>query len=122
MNFKLDENVPVSLGELFKSAGHDVATANEEGLVGAEDAQLLRIASRERRALVTLDMGFADLRRLSQIEHAGIVVIRLRDQNRAAVARVGLRFVNSPIPTALDGCIVVADEARVRVRRTGGPR
>jgi predicted nuclease of predicted toxin-antitoxin system len=52
---KLDENVPDSVATLLREAGHDVALARDEGLVGADDDRLLQVASAEHRVLVTLD-------------------------------------------------------------------
>lgn len=36
MKIKLDENMPVALAELLRSAGHDVETVRDENLSGAD--------------------------------------------------------------------------------------
>ena len=46
MKFKLDENLPVSSAAILTSAGHDVDTVTEEGLVGAPDRDVLAAATR----------------------------------------------------------------------------
>ncbi len=77
MRFKLDENLPIELAELFRRSGHDAQTVFDEGLAGAEDAEIASVCVRERRAVVTLDMDFADIRAYPPPEYAGIVVFRL---------------------------------------------
>ena len=62
MRFKLDENLPIELAELFRRSGHDAQTVFDEELAGAEDAEIASVCIRERRAIVMLDMDFADIR------------------------------------------------------------
>jgi hypothetical protein len=54
VRFKLDESLSRSATQLFRGAGHDVATVREQQLQGAPDEQVFEICVRERRALVTL--------------------------------------------------------------------
>ncbi len=44
MRFKLDENLPLELAELFRRSGHDAQTVFDEGLAGAEDADIASVA------------------------------------------------------------------------------
>lgn len=47
---------------MLREAGHDVATVADQELVGADDTELAGVCAREHRILVTLDIGFADIR------------------------------------------------------------
>jgi predicted nuclease of predicted toxin-antitoxin system len=75
---KLDENIPVSVAEPLRSAGHDVDTVVVEGLAGTPDVEVLANATSSDRLVVTLDRGFADLRVHPPGSHAGIIVLRRR--------------------------------------------
>lgn len=55
MQFKLDENLPVELANLFGEAGHDAVTVLDQGLGGAGDPDVASACLRERRTIVTLD-------------------------------------------------------------------
>ncbi len=46
MKFKLDENLPVSSTAILTSAGHDVDTVTQEGLIGAPDQDVVAAALR----------------------------------------------------------------------------
>ena len=62
MRFKLDENLPAELAALFRQAGHDAVTVLDEGLGGSSDHHLAAACGRERRAIVTFDTDFSDIR------------------------------------------------------------
>ena len=62
MRFKIDKNLPIEVAEILRAAGHDAATVNDEALGGALDPDRAAVLKRDSRALVTLDLGFADIR------------------------------------------------------------
>jgi predicted nuclease of predicted toxin-antitoxin system len=61
MRFKVDENLPRDACELLIRAGHDAISVGQQGLWGAEDARIYEVCQAERRALVTLDVDFANV-------------------------------------------------------------
>ncbi len=79
MRLKLDENLGVRTARIFAEAGHDVATVAGQGLAGFTDADLLAVCVAEGRALITLDMDFANPLRFDPAITAGIAVLRVPD-------------------------------------------
>lgn len=64
MRFFLDNDVPVSVGRLLRSYGHDWWSAFEAGLAAeGEDDNLTVYADGHRAVLVTLDREFSRRRR-----------------------------------------------------------
>ena len=55
VKFKLDENLPAEMADLFKRAGHDAVTVLDQQLSGVSDPVLATVCIQERRAIVTLD-------------------------------------------------------------------
>jgi predicted nuclease of predicted toxin-antitoxin system len=52
---KTDGNIPQRLVEFLRERRYDVATVQQEDLVGASDDDLAEVASAEGRVLLTLD-------------------------------------------------------------------
>jgi hypothetical protein len=76
LRFKLDENVLGEAAVSLRVAGHDVRTALEQQLGGRPDEQLLRVCRDESRILVTLNLGFGDIRACPPAGHAGVWILR----------------------------------------------
>ena len=74
MRFKLDENLPVELLDDLRAAGHEADGLRDEGLIGAPDDVVVDLVRRERRVLLTLDKGVANVRAHPPEAHAGIVL------------------------------------------------
>ncbi len=81
------------------------------------DENLPHIAAVEGRMLVTMDRGFADIRRYPPGQHPGILLLRLSDQRPPTVAATLTALLQAYALEALAGCVVVAQPNTVRVRR-----
>ena len=62
--------------EQLRSAGHDVATIVEQGMISASDDAVAAACRNEHRCLVTLDLDFANPLRFPPEQHSGIAVLR----------------------------------------------
>jgi len=76
LKFKLDENLGQSCAQLFVDAGHDCSTVLRQGLAGSSDSALIIHCLAEARALVTLDLDFANPLLFKPSAHRGIAVLR----------------------------------------------
>lgn len=74
MRFKLDENLPVELADLFHQAGHDAVTVLDQGLGGARDSDLAATCVRECQVIVTFDTNFSGIRTYPPGDYSGLVV------------------------------------------------
>ncbi len=120
MRIKLDENLGRPHVSLFRDHGYEVDRVFDEGISGIEDSELWRHVRRERRFLITLDLGFSDARRHRPGSHPGILLLRPRSKGRGSVLRVLKRVLVEQSLESLEGCLAVADESRTRVRRSRG--
>ena len=118
MRVKLDENVTVIVKDLLVEFGHDVETVGDQSMSWASDPQLLKTCQVERRLLVTFDVGFGDVRACPPAEHAGVVLLRLRDQQPQATLNVLRRFLVSRDLAQLEHALCVVTEDRIRIRHT----
>ena len=62
MLFKLDENMAPDFVDLFRRHGHDAVTVEDQRMRGRGDRDIAEVCRGEGRAVVTLDVGFADIR------------------------------------------------------------
>ncbi len=116
MKFKIDENLPSEVAERLREAGYDAATAVEQQLGGASDAELIAICQSEHRALVTLDAGFGDIRNYPPASLTGIVVLRLHRQDKPYVLQAVEQLVPILSVEPLEKRLWIVEEARVRIR------
>ena len=68
---------------MLRSAGHDVATVLQQGLVGTNAENLLIICATENRTLVTLDHDFGHVLRFPPDRSSGIVILEVTPRAEA---------------------------------------
>ncbi len=93
MKMKTDENLPIDVVEMIRREGHDVVSVIDQRLAGKSDPVVAEVCRIEDRALVTLDLDFADLRAYPPDEYPGIVVLRPRVQTISFILRLVERMI-----------------------------
>jgi predicted nuclease of predicted toxin-antitoxin system len=116
MKFKTDENLPEEAAELLRSAGYDASTILEQSMGGELDPEVASVCRREQRTLVTLDLGFADIRTYPPEEYHGLIVLRLRRQDKAHVVGVIEQLLPILETEPLADRLWIVEEERVRIR------
>ncbi len=116
MKFKTDENLPEEAAELLRSAGHDTSTIFEQSIGGESDPEIASACRRERRALVTLDLGFADIRTYPPEEYHGLIVLRPKRQDKAHVTGMIEQLLPILEKEQLANRLWIVEEERVRIR------
>jgi predicted nuclease of predicted toxin-antitoxin system len=116
MNFKVDENLPIEVARQFQMAGHDASTVIEEGLGGESDSKIIDRCQRESRALITLDIGFGDIRAYPPGENSGVIVLRLQRQDKGYLLAIVGRLIKMLEVEQVDRRLWIVDEERIRVR------
>ncbi len=119
MKFKIDENLPAEAADTLKNAGFDAHTVGDETLSGADDETVASTSRSEGRILVTLDLDFANIRAYPPGEHAGIVVLRVKHQDKSTVLAHLRRLATALAYRDPTGELWILDANRVRFRQGG---
>ena len=86
MRFLVDESTGAAVAEFLRGQGHDVV-AVAEITPQAIDQDILQSALADQRIVITNDKDFGDLVFRSGLAHAGVVLLRLRDESAARCRR-----------------------------------
>jgi predicted nuclease of predicted toxin-antitoxin system len=114
--FKVDENLPTEVAEVLRSAGHNAVTVGDQRMVGQPDTDVATVCQAEGRAVVTLDLDFADIRVYPPRDYAGIIVLRLARLDKPHVLSVVQRLAPVLEHEPLAGKLWIVEETSVRVR------
>jgi len=60
VKFKIDENISQSAAKFLVLKGFNAETVFYENIVGIDDSELIKICSKEKRCLITLDSDFTN--------------------------------------------------------------
>jgi predicted nuclease of predicted toxin-antitoxin system len=116
VRFKIDENLPIDVADLLRSAGHDALTVFDQRLIGEEDSRILDICQEEERTLVTLDLDFSDVRSYPPQEYFGLLVLRLHQQDKMYVVETIRRIIPLLQHEQIERRLWIVEENRIRVR------
>ncbi len=113
MRFLADESRDFAVVRALKSAGFDV-TAVRDAMPGAEDVEVIEMAVRESRVLLTEDKDFGQLVFASSAQSSGVVLIRYPANARKAMARSIVELASNE-EHKLEGRFAVVQPGRVHV-------
>lgn len=80
------------------------------------DTTIAQICAAESRILVTLDVGFGNIRAYPPGNYPGMIVLRLRRQDKPTVLEVTRRLIASLQLRSVANSLWIVDEERIRVR------
>jgi predicted nuclease of predicted toxin-antitoxin system len=110
LKFKIDENLPV---EVVSEYGHGTNPSQ-----APQTKLVLARAGVESRVLLTLDLDFANIRTYPPAEHSGIIVLRLRAQDKMAVVGYVRRLAAAIQRQSSRGELWILERDRIRIRQS----
>ncbi len=113
---KIDENLPREALELLGGAGYEASSVLGQSMGGAPDSDVASACRREQRALLTLDVDFADIRTYPPEEYHGLIVLRLKRQDKVHVVDVIKRLLPALETEPLAGRLWIVEEEHIRIR------
>jgi predicted nuclease of predicted toxin-antitoxin system len=117
VRFLIDECLPPHLAILLRAAGHDCAHVYELGLGGQPDEQIMALADREDRILVSADTDFGELLANAPVLAPSVILLRRTDKRAGSLAAVVLANLQPVADDLTAGALVVISDTRIRARR-----
>ena len=115
MRVVVDARTRPQVARWVSALGHDVVSIYDEAPLLA-DVDILALAVREGRVVVTNDKDFGEMVYREQRQHCGVVLLRLANDRAAAKIAALERFL-ADTPNDMMGCFVVVTERSMRVAR-----
>lgn len=117
IKFLLDANISPETAVFLRSLGFDTKSLIEEGLGGITDAEVVRLAIKEKRTIVTFDLDFGERHFFAMPKSFGGIILRLDDQRPEATNIILEQFLNTYKYIFLKGqnrlAIIKEGEARI---------
>jgi predicted nuclease of predicted toxin-antitoxin system len=116
VRFLLDESADFPLASALEEMGHDVTAIAHDYPHALKDHEVLSIARDEGRILITNDRDFGELIFRRRLDHAGVILFRLGEEEFPTKV-AWLKRVLADYSDQLNHFIVVTERG-VRIRRT----
>jgi predicted nuclease of predicted toxin-antitoxin system len=117
VKFLIDMPLPPAIAAWLVDQGHDAVHAADLGLHRAADSEILALAKRELRTVITADLDYPRLLAVARASEPSVILFRngdwTEDQVRKRLAQILAGLAEHDIAQS----IIVVDRDRVRRRR-----
>lgn len=117
MKFLLDANVEYRLATFLSSHQHDVKTIARDYYHALPDHEVLAIATKEQRILVTNDRDFGELIFRQHYPHCGVILFRLKNIKDISIKTAWLQTVLQTHKDNIHEYLVITPRG-VKIRRS----
>ena len=117
MKFLIDMPLSPALAQWLENQGHDAIHISALGMSRASDTEIIELAARETRTIITADLDYPRLLALAGASGPSLVLFRGGDwADKEIVARLA-EILEGVTEVELERSILVVDRRRLRRRR-----
>jgi predicted nuclease of predicted toxin-antitoxin system len=116
LRFLVDMNLSPRIVTDLRQEGWDILRVSQVLPMDAEDSEILKFARQQNRVIITQDLDFSSLLALGGYEKPSLITFRLSVPDPEIITRKLLELLPHIEEGLLEGCAVVIDDRRVRVR------
>jgi predicted nuclease of predicted toxin-antitoxin system len=116
MRFLVDSALSPTLARYLIEAGHDAVHVRDRGLATAIDDDVLALADREHRVLLSQDTDFGTLLALHRARRPSFVLFRCDNKQSEFLVKLLLVQLDEIHEDLESGSVIVIEETRVRIR------
>ena len=116
----LNANLSHETASFLRNLGFNALCLSEEGLGAITDEEVVELAKKESRIIITFDLDFGQLYHFREEGKLGVVILRLKDQTVEVVNAVLKRFFEDfkGKEAQLQKSLVIVEEDRYRLYST----
>lgn len=111
------QNLPLEAAEILRDSGFVADTVGDEDLSGSDDEAVAIRSRSEKRVLITLDLDFANIRAYPPGQQSGIIVMRMKRQDKTTVLAYVRRLATALMNRSPDGELWIVGGNRIRFRQ-----
>lgn len=115
--FLADENVPPQVIQFLRNKGYKVKEVREENLKGISDVDLINLAKKESRTLITFDKHFGNVLLYPPKKYHGIIRINIHPPILEDIFTAFNKFLKRFDLSELPGILVILERKGFRIRR-----
>lgn len=116
LRFLVDMNLSPRIVTNLSQQGWDILRVSQVLPMDTEDSEILEFARQQNRVIITQDLDFSSLLALGGYEKPSLITFRLSLPDPEAITRKLLELLPRIEDRLLEGCVVVVDDRRVRIR------
>ncbi|MBX3178297.1 MAG: DUF5615 family PIN-like protein [Candidatus Hydrogenedentes bacterium] len=117
MRFLIDNAISPKVAGVLCARGFDCVHVRDVGMAEATDLEIFERAAIEQRVLVSADTDFGTLLATYQATEPSLILLRKVATHRPLVQAELILANLAALEESLErGCVVVIDEARIRIR------
>ena len=105
------------MAELLRAVGHDCVHVYELGLGGQPDEQIMALADRENRVLISADTDFGELLANAPVLAPSVILLRRTDKRAGSLAAVVIANPGQFTEDLAADALIVISDTRIRARR-----
>lgn len=117
LKFITDECVGLPTITLLRKLGYSVVTAKEAGICGKSDFEILKLAIKEKRILVTEDIDFGNILLYPPKLHHGIILLRFRHSLESEIHDILSCLLAELKPKDFKETLIIVDKDKYRIRK-----
>ena len=115
MRFLADMPISKTTVKYLNSQGHDAIHLLGLGLEKAKDEDIAKLAAKEDRILLTMDLDFAHIAAATKLRKPSVIIFRLRDNRPITINKLLEQFLSKSASDLDVGAIAIFEEGRVRI-------